>query len=130
MPKQAKWRGGVIIPPDHHTYGLIGLLTAPIRDQLELVYYHHAFQIDVEVYHDFVIVLSLEDLRTVIKHYDARRLNLPLIVHIDRPEIVQNLRYNVMFPGVLIHPVPQPALDAEHGVTLEVNSFVQIAEML
>ncbi len=30
----------------------------------------------------------------------------------------------------MIHPVPQPSLDAEHGVTLEVSSFVEIVELL
>jgi hypothetical protein len=130
MTEQRKRRGGVIIAPDHHTYGLIGLLATPVRDQLDLVFYHHPYQIDLDTPHDFIIVLSLNDLRTVIKFYDAKRLDLPLIVHIDAPEVVECTRYAILFPGVNIHPVAQVALDAEPGVTLQVNTFAQILDLL
>lgn len=130
MTEQQKRRGGVIVAPDHHTHGLIGLLATPVRDQLDLMFYHHPYQIDLDRRHDFIIVLSLHDLRTVIKFYDAKRCDLPLIVHIDSPEVIESTRYEILFPGVNIHPVGQAGLDVEPGVTLEVNTFAQILDLL
>lgn len=130
MSPKRKQRGAVIVATEHHTHGLIELLATPVRDKLELVYYPHPYQIEAERGYDFVIVLSLDDLRNVIKFYDVKRFELPLIVHVDSPDRLQTIRHDLLFPGVHVLRIPQIGLDAEPGVTLEVNLFAKVLDLL
>ncbi len=130
MTDKRKQRGGVIVSTHQHTHGLIELLAAPVREKIELVYYPHPYQIEAEHAYDFIIVLSLDDLRSVIKFYDVKRLPLPLIVHVDTPDALQHIRHNILFPGVRVLRIPQVGLDSEPGVTLEVNLFAKVLDML
>jgi hypothetical protein len=126
---QRRQRGAVIVTSGHHTHGLIELLANPVRDRIDLAYYSHPYEIETELNYDFVIVLSLDDLRSVIKFYDAKRLLLPVIVHVDSPETLSTIRHDRLFPGVRILPIPQVGLDAEPHITLEINLFAQVLEL-
>ena len=130
MSQKHNQRGAVVVSTGHHTHGLIELLAAPVRDQIELIYYPHPYQIETESGYDLVIVLSLDDLRNVIKFYDVKRCALPLIVHVDSPEVLHDMRHDILFPGVRVLKIPQVGLDAEPGVTLEVNLFAQVLDLL
>jgi hypothetical protein len=40
------------------------------------------------------------------------------------------IRHHALFPGVRVLPIPQVGLDAEPGVTLEVNLFAKVLDLL
>jgi hypothetical protein len=130
MDETRKWRGGVVISDDRHSHGLIELLAAPVRDRIDLVYYDHPYNIETDPAFDFVIVFSLDNVRGVIKLYDSKRCSLPLLVHVDSPVVIRGLRHDRLYPGVRILPIPQAPLSDEPGVTLEINMFAQILELL
>jgi hypothetical protein len=130
MTDNAKWRGGVVVAGERHGRGLVELLAAPVREQMDLNYYDHPYGIELENAHDFVVVFSLDDLRSVIKLYDTKRSTLPLLVHVDSPDNLRGLKHDVLFPGIRILGIPQAPLDDEPGVTLELNVFARIIELL
>jgi hypothetical protein len=125
-----KWRGGVVISDERHSRGLIELLAAPLRERIDLTYYGHPYGIETDPPFDFVIVFSLDDMRSVIKLYDSRRRALPLLVHVDSPANLQGLQHSRLFPGVRILAIPQALLSDEPGVTLEINLFARIFDLL
>jgi hypothetical protein len=131
MTENKKWRGGVVISDERHSRGLIELLAAPVREQIDLVYYDHAYKIELaDTSYDFVVVFSLDDLRHVIKFYDMKRVTLPLLVHVDNPDSLRGLQHDRLFPGVRILGIPQAPLDTEPGATLEINLFARIIDLL
>jgi hypothetical protein len=130
MAETKKLQGGVIVADGHHTHGLIEMLAFHVRDRVEIAYYPHPYQIDLDHPHDFIVVLSLDDLRNVVKFYDAKRQDLPLIAHIDDPATLRRIRHDALFPGVKVVPIPQANLNAEPGVTLEVSMFANILNLL
>jgi hypothetical protein len=130
MSDQKKPRGGVITSEAHHMHGVVQLLTFHLRNRLELVYYPHPNDIEVAEDYDFVIALSLDDLRAVIKHYDAKQHPVPLLLHIDEPETLHDLDYTRLFPRIEVAPIAQANLDAQPGVTLQLGLFSQIIERL
>jgi hypothetical protein len=75
-------------------------------------------------------VFSLDDLRSVIKFYDTKRCTLPLLVHVDSPDHLRGLQHDKLFPNVRILGIPQTPLDDEPGVTLEINLFARVLDLL
>jgi hypothetical protein len=130
MSENKKRVGGVILSEGHHTHGLIELLAFHVRDRVEIVYYPHPYQIETERPHDFIVVLSLEDLRNVVKFYDAKRWDVPLIAHIDDPARLRDVRHDLLFPGIQVVAIPQANISTEPGVTLEVSMFARILDVL
>jgi hypothetical protein len=130
MNETRKWRGGVVISDERHSRGLIELLAAPVRERIELVYYNHPYGIETDPAFDFVVVFSLENVRGVIRLYDSRRCTLPLLVHVDSPTRLQGLDHGRLFPGVRILAIPQAPLTDEPGVTLEINMFARVLDLL
>jgi hypothetical protein len=130
MEDTRKWRGGVVVSDDRHSRGLIELLAAPVRDQIELTYYDHPYGIETDPAFDFVIVFSLDNVRSVIKLYDSKRSLLPLLVHVDSPINIRGLEHARLFPGVQILAIPQALLSDEPGVTLEITLFERIFDLL
>jgi aromatic ring-cleaving dioxygenase len=130
MAENKKWRGGVVISDERHSRGLIELLAAPVREQIDLTYYSHPYNVEIDPPHDFIVIFSLDDLRSVIRFYDTKRSTLPLLVHVASPDDLRDLHHDKLFPGVRILGIPQAPLDAEPGVTLEINLFARIIDML
>lgn len=131
MSENKKWRGGVVISNDRHSRGLIELLAAPVREQIDLAYYDHAYQVELEnVQYDFIVAFSLDDLRSVIRFYDMKRQSLPLLVHVGSPDEMRGLQHDKLFPGLRILGIPQAPLDAEPGATLEINLFARVIDLL
>jgi hypothetical protein len=128
MTQDRKPRGGVLTSGQDNNRGLIELLTFHLRERLELVYYDHANEIDTSVRHDFIVVFSLADLEAVVKFFDAKRQLIPLLVHIDEPEVLSGIRHDLLFPGIKILSTPQADLDSEPDVTLELSLFSQIVD--
>lgn len=125
-----KWRGAVIVSDQRHSHGLIELLAAPVREQMNLNYYEHPYGIEIEENHDFVVVFSLEPLRGVIRFYDTRRCPVPLLVHVDSPDNLRGLQHDILFPGLRVLAIPQALFNDEPGVTLEINLFARVIELL
>jgi hypothetical protein len=130
MELSRKWRGSVVISDERHSRGLIELLAAPVRERIDLTYYDHPYGIETDPPYDFVIVFSLDNMRSVIKLYDSKRRALPLLVHVDSPANLQGLQHSRLFPGVRILAIPQAPLSDEPGVTLEINLFARILDLL
>jgi hypothetical protein len=130
MELSRKWRGSVVISDERHSRGLIELLAAPVRERIDLTYYDHPYGIETDPPYDFVIVFSLDNMRSVIKLYDSKRRALPLLVHVDSPANLQGLQHSRLFPGVRILAIPQAPLSDEPGVTLEINLFARIFDLL
>jgi hypothetical protein len=131
MTENRKWRGGVVISDERHSRGLIELLAAPVREQMDLAYYDHAYKIELnDSRYDFVVVFSLEDLRNVIRYYDMKRTALPLLVHVDSPDYLRGLRHDKLFPSVRVLEIPQAPLSTEPDATLEINLFARIIDLL
>ncbi len=130
MAENKKWRGAVVISDQRHSRGLIELLAAPVREQVDLNYYDHPYGIESDEAYDFVVAFSLDDLRSVIKFYDTKRCSLPLLVHVDSPDRLRGLQHDKLFPGIRILGIPQTPLDDEPGVTLEINLFARVLDML
>ncbi len=128
--QKKKWRGGVVISDERHSRGLIELLAAPVRERIDLTYYDHPYGIETDPPYDFVVVFSLDNVRSVIKFYDSKRSPLPLLVHVDSPDNIRGIQHDRLFPGVRILAIPQTPLDDEPGVTLEINLFARIIELL
>jgi hypothetical protein len=126
---QPKLYGGVIISYEQHTHGVVELLTYHMRNRIGLTYYNHPYEIECEKQHDFLIVLTVRDLEGVIKAYRMRREPIPLIVHIDRPEVIADLDYTAYFPRVEIVPIQQAELGSGED-TLKIYLFREIIDHL
>ena len=130
MELPRKWRGCVVISDERHSRGLIELLAAPVRERIDLTYYNHPYGIETDPPFDFVVVFSLDNLRSVIKLYDSKRRPVPLLVHVDNPANLYGLQHTRLFPGLRILAIPQATLSDEPGVTLEINLFARILDLL
>jgi len=130
MSGNPKLCGGVVVFADRHTHGLIELLTYRSRDRLEMVYYSHPYDIDLDQKHDFIIVQSPEDLDNVVRFFQTRQHVIPLIVHIDRPEVLQNLNHKAKWPGIDVIRVPQADLADDPDITLELGLMEKIIQRL
>lgn len=122
--------GGVIVPDDPGARGIIQLLTYKMRNRVALAYYPHAYDIDLDDPHDFLIVLSLADFERVIRYLDLKRQPIPLMVHIDTPDVLTSIDYARLYPGIGVLPVPQAPLGATPDTTLEINLFAKIVQRL
>ncbi len=124
-------RGGVVVPTDDGMHGLVQLLTSRAQGQLDLVYYSHPYDIEVAEDYDFLIVLCVQHFEDVIKFYDAKRVDLPLIVHIDTPSVLAHYDHQRAYPGVGVLPLPRATLaDPAPDITLELNLAGKIAACL
>jgi hypothetical protein len=131
MFQSEKLRGGVVVPTEEGVHGVVQLLTFHGKEQLDLVYYSHPYDIEAEEDYDFLIVLNVEHFKDVVKFYDIKRADLPLIVHIDTPQALATFDPRRAFPGVPVLPVHRASLanDAP-DVTLELNLVGKIAMRL
>ncbi|MBN1680747.1 MAG: hypothetical protein JW966_10670 [Anaerolineae bacterium] len=130
MSEERKLSGGVITSEDQHTHGVMELLTAPVRHRIVLAYYTHPNEIETDHGHDFIAVFSCKDLESVIKTFDARRLPLPLMVHVDDPFVLNRLRYDLLFPGVDVMLLGQARLSGVPDVTLELDLYDKLMQRL
>lgn len=130
MASKRKVRGGVVLSENPDAQGVIELLTHQVRDRLDLLYYLHPYDISLDEVHDCIMVLSLEDLKQVIRFYDGKRRPLPLLIHINDPDLLFATNHATLFPGVNIALVPQASLGAAPDVTLELTRFKRIIERL
>ncbi len=121
--------GAVITDPRRRTHGIIQLLSYHVRGKIDFTYYEHPNQIEIERAPQFIVVMSVEDIAGVLRHYYARECAPPMIIHLDRPEMLGAIDYERMFPGVEIVPVEQALMD-EKDVTLQIGMFQQIVEAL
>lgn len=121
--------GGVITDPHRRTHGIIQLLSYHVRDKIDLTYYEHPNQIELGRTHQFIIVLALDDIAGVLRHYRARNLPPPVIIHLDRPEALAAVDYEAAFPGVEIVPVGQ-ALMGDKDITLQIDTFQSVVRAL
>ena len=122
--------GGVIVDFRRHSHGIVELLTYHLRKRVALQYYQHPYEIEVDLPHAFMIVLSFDALEGVVRAYEARGLIVPLILHIDAPEVFDQIDYDRQFPGVEVVPVEQANLDGGPDVTLKIGLFRQVIEEL
>lgn len=125
-----KFKGGVIVPDTHGAHGLMQLLMFHNREQIDLVYYSHPYDVDVEHDFDFLIVLSAENFERTVRFYDAKQKELPLLVHIDTPGALESYDHARIYPGVDVLSIRQAALDGRPDVTLELNLFPKIIKRL
>jgi hypothetical protein len=125
-----KYKGGVIVPNQRGAHGLMQLLMFHNREQIDLVYYSHPYDIEVEVGFHFLIVLSAESFERTVKFYDAKQKELPLLVHIDTPGALENYDHGRVYPGVEVMTIRQAAFDGNPDVTLELNLFPKIVKRL
>lgn len=131
MSVQSKPRGGVVVPTDAGIAGLVQLLTAHARDRLAFDYYSHPYHIDVAIGYDFLIVLSLENFQGVVKYYDTKQRNLPLLVHIDTPAVLETFDHARAYPGVEVLTLRRAAPDdSGPDVTLELNLVGKVLDRL
>jgi hypothetical protein len=130
MAEDYNLSGGVIVPDNNSGRGIIHLLTHRMRRHVELVYYPHAYDIDLDRTHDFILLLSLDDLQRVIRFYDQKRRNLPLVIHVDTPDALIDIDHARLFPGVDVLPVAQAPLGATPDTTLELNLLAKIIARL
>jgi len=131
MMRRMKLQGGVVVPTDQGGHGMVQLLTFYARDQLDLMYYSHPYDVDVNKDFDFLIVLSVEHFQDVIKFYDIKQADLPLIVHLDTPYALAQFNHQRAYPGVPVLSLPR-ATTAAHApdVTLELNLVGKIEARL
>ncbi len=125
--EKARVHGGVIISYDRRSHGVVELLTAHLRGRIDLMHYVHPNEIKEPL--DFIIVLSLADLENVVKTYQARKEPVPIILHIDSPDVQQGLDYAALFPYVEIVPIAQGNL-AVRDTTLRITLFQEVIEFL
>lgn len=131
MAELSKPRGGVVVPTDARVAGLVQLLTAHARDRLAFDYYSHPYHIDVDIAYDFLIVLSVDHFQSVVKYYDTKQHDLPLIVHIDTPAALENFDHARAFPGVEVLTLRRAVLDdGGPDVTLELNLVGKVLDRL
>lgn len=131
MAEHSKPRGGVVVPTDAGLAGLVQLLTVHARDRLAFDYYSHPYHIDVEIEYHFLIVLSVENFQSVVKYYDTKQRDLPLIVHIDTPAALENFDHARAYPGVEVMTLRRAALDdGGPDVTLEINLVGKVLDRL
>ena len=64
----------------------------------------------------------MPDLAGVVKAYHAREEWVPLIIHIDDPDVIRQCDYMRLFPYVEIAPVAQAGLH-DKSTTLKINLF-------
>lgn len=129
MIQTAKLHGGVIVLPGQHSYGLVQLFTARLRDRLDLAYYPHANAVELDSRHDFIIVLSYNDLEGVVRNYRMKGYAPPVIIHIDEPQVIEQIDYAWLFPEAEIAPISQPRITAK-DTTLKLMVFREIIEYL
>jgi hypothetical protein len=129
MNANGKLQGGVIVLPEQHSYGLVQLFTARLRDRIDLVYYPHANAVELDYLHDFIIVLSYNDLEGLIRNYRVKGYAPPAIIHIDEPQIVDQIDYAWLFPEAEIAPIAQPRITAK-DTTLKLMVFREIIDYL
>lgn len=116
--------------PDQQAKAIIALLSQSVRDRFTLTYYDHPRAIDLERRHDFLMVLSIGDLEATVRRFAGPpQQPLPLLVHIDTPEILRQVDYAAFFPGVEIIAIEQAELTAEPDVTLRLELFRHVIEL-
>ncbi|NLF77291.1 MAG: hypothetical protein GX573_16465 [Chloroflexi bacterium] len=125
-----KLRGGVLLAADRDSHSIIALLTFHVREALDLVYYQHPSEINVENRYDFLVALSSDDLAALVHYYQMRAHALPLLVHIDQPEVLYQVQHEALFPGVEVLRIPQANLSQEPDVTLELRLLDKIIDRL
>ncbi|MBN1680748.1 MAG: hypothetical protein JW966_10675 [Anaerolineae bacterium] len=125
-----KLYGGVIIAYERHSHALVELLTYRLRDRLTMTHYVHPTEIDFHKPHHFFIVMSARDLSQLVNFYDRKSYPLPLIVHIDVPEVFEQTDYAHQFPGVEIVTISQAMLTENPEDTLKITLFREIIEHL
>lgn len=123
-------RGAVIIDNEIEAQGLIQLLTYHARQHLELLYFSHPYDIPDPEFYDFVLLVSVEMLASVVRLYDGRRYRLPLIVHLGTPHTLEGVDHSRLFPGVGVLPIQQAEFTMEPDITLELNLLGKIQERL
>jgi hypothetical protein len=121
-----KVSGCVIISDEKRSYGVVELLAQRVRSCIELTHYAHPHEIDLRR-HRFVIVFSLRDLALVIKTFVIKAVPVPLLIHIDAPDIISQTDYAVRFPDIAIAPIEQANLTDKEG-TLKIALFQEIIE--
>lgn len=122
-------RGTVITSYEKRSHGVIELLAVRLRDRIALTYCQHPNELDPRTPARFIIVFSVADLANVIRVYDAYGEPLPLIIHIDSPEIIAQCNHAELFPGVDIAPITQAALH-DKKTTLKIILFEDIIHHL
>lgn len=131
MVQSPKPHGAVVVPTDEGVAGLVQLLTFHALGKLEFDYYSHPYDIDVDVNFDFLMVLSVETFKGVVKYYDVKQHDLPLIVHIDTPYELATFDHARAFPGVEVLTIRRASLDdTSPDVTLELNLVGKINQYL
>ncbi len=128
MTHTNKLQGGVVVSEEKRSYGVVELLAHHVRDRIELIYYVHPYEIDINR-HRFIIVFSVQDLALVVKTYYLKSAPVPMIIHIDEPGVLSRIDYAAQFPGVEIAPIEQANLTDKDG-TLKISLFQEIIESL
>ncbi|NDJ78528.1 MAG: hypothetical protein GYB65_19940 [Chloroflexi bacterium] len=126
---KTKLHGGVIISYEQHSHAVMELLTYRLRNRVALTHYPHPNSIELHRNHHFIIVLSIDDLVDVVKFYQTLEHTPPLLVHIDTPDVVQQIDYAAEFPEVDIVALEQARL-TDKDVTLKISLFREIIEHL
>lgn len=131
MHTQQKLQGAVILPYDKpHAHEVIELLTLRLRDRFDPVFYTHAGEIDSSRHHDFIIVLSRKSLEGAVQVMRAKKLPMPLVIHIDEPDVVQAINYATLFPGIEVAAIEQANFSGDPDITLKIMLFKEIIERL
>ena len=123
-----KLPGGVITSFERRSHAVVELLGLRLRDRLDLAFYNHPHEIDIER-DRFIIVFALDDLAHVITTYQAKQIPPPLVIHIDTPEAIRGFDYAARFPYVEVAPIEQAELTSP-DITLKIELFQQIIEYL
>ncbi len=127
MTQQTRLRGAIVIPLDDGVHGVAQLLTYHERRLVDLDYYSHPYDVNVDKAYDFVLVLTVPTFEMVIKFYDAKRRDLPLVVHVDTPEMLDYFDHARAYPGINVLAVPRATLDYhDPDVTLELHLVSKI----
>ena len=131
MNEPQKLHGAVIIPYDKpYAHEVVELLTLRLRDRFEPVFYTHAAEMGRSSHPDFIMVLSRKSLEHTIEVHRSRQQPMPLVIYIDRPEIIHALNYETLFPGVEIAAIEQADFTGDPDVTLKIMVFKEIIDRL
>lgn len=131
MTQHTRLRGAIVIPMDDGVHGVAQLLTYHERKFVDLDYYSHPYDINADKAYDFVLVLTVPSFEMVIKFYDAKRRDLPLVVHVDTPEMLEYFDHRRAYPGIPVLAVPRATLAyTDPDVTLELHLVSKIMECL
>jgi len=122
--------GGVIAPPNQQAQAVITLLSHHVRGRFEMAYYAHANEIDRQRWHDFIVVFSVGDLETVAHRYGSNGYHRPVILHIDEPEMLEQVDHKAFFPDFEVITIAQADLTAQPDVTLRLDLFKRAIEAL